>query len=76
MMKESTIASSRTECERAKKRCSILSIFIIHRSDEIHRLRTRIAYVHQSEEALVEKRTHCASFSGLLVVVTADVSHR
>jgi hypothetical protein len=67
MMKESTIASSRTEAERAKKRYvkpvgTPYTTLIIY-----GRLRTRIEYVKQSEEVLGEKRTHCASFSAPFV---------
>jgi hypothetical protein len=63
MMKESTIASSRTESERAKKRYAKPSCSIIVKPNNLDRLRTRIAYVQQSEEVLGERRTHCASFS-------------
>lgn len=76
MMKESTIASSKTEGERAKKRYLRHSRCLLSCAHQIHRLRTRIAYVQQSEEALAEKRTHCASFSALLSLVAADVSYR
>lgn len=41
-------------------------------TDKLYRLRTRIAYVQQSEETLAEKRKHCASFSAPSVMVAAN----
>ncbi len=73
MMKESTIASSKTESERARKRYIEIFSKIVAKAD-LCRLRTRIAYVQQSEETLSEKRKHCASFSSLSIVVAANHS--
>lgn len=75
-MKESTIASSKTESDRSKKRYAKVHSIMFGRADNPNRLRTRMAYVQQSEEALAGKRTHCASFSIHLIVVAADSSRR
>ena len=72
-MKESTIASGRTESDRAKKRYANPASNIFCKADKFDRLQTRIAYVQQSEEALAEKRTHCANYSALSIVVLADI---
>ncbi len=71
MMKESTIASSKTESERARKRYIEVFSKIVAETD-LYRLRTRVAYVQQSEETLSEKRKHCASFSAPSTVVAAN----
>lgn len=72
MMKESTIATSKTESERARKRYTQFFSKIVAKADQFYRLRTRIAYVQQSEETLSERRKHCASFSAPSIVVAAN----
>jgi hypothetical protein len=76
MMKESTAASGRTEAERAKKRYAELSNSNCGKAEDSSRLRTRIAYVQQSEEALAERRLHCASFSAPFLVAAANLLRR
>jgi hypothetical protein len=76
LMKESTVASSKLESDRAKKRYVRLHRSVSGSTDNFYRLRTRIAFVQNSEEALAEKRNHCASFSTAVVVAAADASHR
>jgi hypothetical protein len=77
MMKETTIASSKVESDRARKRYAHFAVLPLENTDSLFRLRTRIAYVQQSEQALAQKKVHCKpSLSPLspCLVWVADVS--